>query len=192
MKTIIVATHNRSKLREISEMLPEYEIKSPSDFSLNEDIEETGKTFFENAFIKAKYVSEKLNLPALADDSGLCVNALNNAPGIMSARYAGDNKDESNNALLLKNLEGVIDRSAEFICCMVYYKPNGEYFTETGKCEGRILLEKDGENGFGYDPLFFSKELNKSMGKASKEEKNSVSHRGKALKKIIKKIREEI
>lgn len=191
MKTIVVATHNKHKLKEIAEMLTDYLVKSPFDFGLTEDIEETGLTFFENAFIKAKYVSERLNLPALSDDSGLCVKALSGAPGVMSARYAGDKKDSSNNALLLKNLEGITDRTAEFICCMVYYKPDGSYITETGKCEGSILYENEGENGFGYDPIFFSKELGKSLGRASDEEKNSVSHRANALKKIIQRIKED-
>lgn len=186
-KKIVVASGNAHKIKEIAAMLPDYEIVGYKQFA-DFEIEETGKTFYDNALIKAKSVAERLNLPALADDSGLCVDALNGAPGIYSARYAGDGIDEHNNELLLKNMKGVTDRRAKFVCCMVYYDVNGEILSATGEVKGEILTERQGENGFGYDPIFYSYELAKPMGKASAEEKNSVSHRHRALTEIIKKI----
>lgn len=188
-KKIVVASGNAHKIKEIAAMLPDYEIVGYKQFA-DFEIEETGKTFYDNALIKAKSVAERLNLPALADDSGLCVDALNGAPGIYSARYAGDGIDEHNNELLLKNMKGVTDRRAKFVCCMVYYDVNGEILSATGEVKGEILTERQGENGFGYDPIFYSYELAKPMGKASAEEKNSVSHRHRALTEIIKKIEE--
>lgn len=188
-KKIVVASGNAHKIKEIAAMLPDYEIVGYKQFA-DFEIEETGKTFYDNALIKAKSVAERLNLPALADDSGLCVDALNGAPGIYSARYAGDGVDEHNNELLLKNMKGVTDRRAKFVCCMVYYDVNGEILSATGEVKGEILTERQGENGFGYDPIFYSYELAKPMGKASAEEKNSVSHRHRALTEIIKKIEE--
>ena len=188
-KKIVVASGNAHKIKEIAAMLPDYEIVGYKQFA-DFEIEETGKTFYDNALIKAKSVAERLNLPALADDSGLCVDALNGAPGIYSARYAGDGVDEHNNELLLKNMKGVTDRRAKFVCCMVYYDVNGEILSATGEVKGEILTERQGEHGFGYDPIFYSYELAKPMGKASAEEKNSVSHRHRALTEIIKKIEE--
>ncbi len=188
-KKIVVASGNAHKIKEIAAMLPDYEIVGYKQFA-DFEIEETGKTFYDNALIKAKSVAERLNLPALADDSGLCVDVLKGAPGIYSARYAGDGIDEHNNELLLKNMKGVTDRRAKFVCCMVYYDVNGEILSATGEVKGEILTERQGENGFGYDPIFYSYELAKPMGKASAEEKNSVSHRHRALTEIIKKIEE--
>ena len=189
VKKIVVATGNENKLKEIAEMLPDYEIVGYKRF-FDEEIEETGETFYENALIKAKTVAERLKVPALADDSGLCVKALNGAPGVKSARYAGDGKDESNIDLLLENMKGVKKRNASFICCMVYYSERGDILTATGEVKGEIMKEKRGNNGFGYDPVFFSYELGKTMGIATAKEKNSVSHRSRALKAIIKKIEE--
>ena len=188
-KRIILASGNRHKIREIAEMLPDYEIVGYKDFG-DFEIEETGKTFYENALIKAKTVSEKLHAAALADDSGICVDALSGAPGIYSARYAGDGNDEHNNDLLLKNMENKTDRKAKFVCCMVYCSEHGDILSATGEVKGEILTERQGKNGFGYDPIFYSYELGKPMGIASSEEKNSVSHRHRALQTIIKKIEE--
>lgn len=187
-KTIVLASANKGKIREISDMLPEFKVVGYKDMGLDFEIEENGKTFYENALIKAKAVSEALNLPALADDSGLEVDALNGAPGIYSARYSESGTDEDNNKLLLKNLEGK-ERTARFVCCMVYYD-KGEIITHFGKTEGEILLSEQGNNGFGYDPLFLSYDLNKSLGIASEQEKNSISHRSRALSGIIKKLKE--
>ena len=184
MKTIVLASGNKDKLREIREMLPEFNVVSCKEMGFNEEIEENGKTFYENALIKAKTVAEALSLPALADDSGICVDVLNGEPGIYSARYAGDGNDTHNNQKLLKVLEGEGNRKANFTCCMVYYKPNGEISTFTGKTEGEILHAPEGENGFGYDPIFFSYDLNKCLGVATDKEKNTISHRARALKGI--------
>lgn len=184
-KKLIVASGNKGKLREIKDMLLDYEVISCAEAGFTGDIEETGSTFYENALIKAKTVAEALGLPALADDSGICVDALGGAPGIYSARYAGDVVDEHNNSLLLANLQGKKDRSAKFVCCMVYYDPvSKKIFTATGETKGYILEEPCGQNGFGYDPIFFSLDVNKCLGVADKEEKNSISHRARALKKI--------
>ena len=188
-KRIVVASGNAHKIQEIAAMLPEYDIVGYKQFA-DFEIEETGKTFYDNALIKAKAVAEKLKLPALADDSGICVEALGGAPGIYSARYAGDGVDEHNNDLLLKNMEGKTDRRAKFVCCMVYCAKNGDILSATGEVKGEILLGRQGKNGFGYDPIFYSYELAKPMGIASAEEKNSVSHRHRALTEIIKKIEE--
>ena len=187
-KVIVLASGNKHKVKEIKQLLPEYEIVSCKDAGFNGEIEEDGKTFYENALIKAKTVSEALSLPCLADDSGICVEALGGAPGIYSARYAGDGVDEHNNQLLLKNMQGVSDRRAKFVCCMVFYKPSGEIITATGETYGEILDKEYGENGFGYDPLFFSLDLQKCMGLASDEEKNSVSHRFRAIEGIKRQL----
>lgn len=180
-KRIVLASANKGKIKEISEMLKGYEVVGYKDLGIDYDIEEDGNSFYENALIKAKNIAERLGVPALADDSGLCVDYLKGAPGIYSARYAGDGIDEHNNDLLLKNLSGVTDRKAYFICVMVLYSPDGSIITAEGKTYGEILTERRGTNGFGYDPLFYSYDLNKSLGEATDEEKNSISHRSRAL-----------
>ena len=187
---IVLASGNKHKIKEIQQMLPDYEIIGYKDLGFNFEIEEDGKTFYENALIKAKTVSEKLSLPALADDSGICVDALNGEPGIYSARYAGDGIDENNNKLLLKNMLGKANRKAKFVCCMVYYRPDGTIATSTGETCGEIMDKCYGENGFGYDPLFFSYDLNKCLGIATDKEKNTISHRFRAIEGIKKKIEE--
>ena len=134
-------------------------------------------------------MSEALGLPALADDSGLCVNALGGAPGIFSARFAGDGNDEHNIDKLLKELDGVKDRSAKFVCSLVLYYPDGKIISAEGETNGEILFERAGKNGFGYDPIFYSADLKKSLGEASSKEKNSVSHRSRALKNLKEKLK---
>lgn len=188
-RKIVVASGNKAKLKEIQEILPEFEIVGYKQEGLDFEIEENGKTFYENALIKAKAVSNALGVCALADDSGLVVEALDGAPGIYSARYAGDGVDEHNNALLLKNMQGVANRNAKFVCCMVYYSPNGEIITATGETDGEILHAPEGENGFGYDPIFYSKDLQMSLGVASAEAKNTISHRFRALQALKGKIK---
>lgn len=189
-KEIILASSNKNKIKEFSQILSDYKILSLSDIGFNDDIEETGKTFVENALIKAKTVSEFLKKQGiekevLADDSGLCVNALNGEPGIYSARYAGEHGNkEANIKKLQDKLKDFSDRSAYYVCVVVKYNPDGTYVYSEGKTEGEILKEKEGESGFAYDPIFFSKEINKSFGIATTDEKNSVSHRGKAIRKI--------
>ena len=186
---IVLASGNAHKIREIGEMVPDFEVVGYKELGFDEEIIEDGNTFYENALIKAKTVSQALNLPALADDSGICVDALGGDPGIYSARYAGDGIDKHNNQLLLENMKDKSDRKAKFVCCMVFYKPNGEIVTATGETHGEILMEEQGENGFGYDPLFFSYDLNKCMGIASAKEKNSVSHRFRAIEQLKEKLK---
>lgn len=187
---IVLASGNKHKIKEIQQMLSDYEIVGYKDLGFDFEIEEDGKTFYENALIKAKTVSEKLGLSALADDSGICVDALNGEPGIYSARYAGDGIDENNNKLLLKNMLGEKNRKAKFVCCMVYYKKDGTILTATGETCGEIMDKCYGENGFGYDPLFFSYDLNKCLGIATDTEKNTISHRFRAIEGIKKKLQE--
>lgn len=186
-KTIILASGNKNKIREIGELLPDYIVKGYKEF-FDGEIEETADTFYGNALIKAQTVAKRLNCAALADDSGLCVKALGGAPGVFSARYSGDGVDDHNIELLLKNMRGVKDRSAEFNCSMVFCAENGDILSATGKVKGEITTEKHGENGFGYDPVFFVQKYKKTMAEITAEQKNALSHRGKALKKIIEKI----
>lgn len=186
---IVLASGNAHKIKEIGQMLPEFTVVGYKDLGFDFEIEENGKTFYENALIKAKAVSQALNLPALADDSGICVEALNGEPGIYSARYSGDGIDEHNNQLLLKNMEGKTNRKAKFVCCMVFYKPNGEIISATGETQGLIMDACQGENGFGYDPLFYSLDLNKCLGVASDVEKNTISHRFRAIKALREKLK---
>ena len=188
-KKLVLASGNKHKIKEIAEMLPEFDVVGYKDLGFDFEIEENGKTFYDNALIKAKTVCEQLKLPCLADDSGICVDALGGAPGIYSARYAGDGVDEHNNELLLKNLEDKENRKAKFVCCMVYYNTDGEIITATGETHGEILFAPQGENGFGYDPIFYSYDLKKCMGVASAEEKNSVSHRFRAIEGIKNKLK---
>lgn len=177
---VIVASSNAHKMQEIAQILRGFEFVSMREAGFDGDIEENGSTFKENAYIKAKFIADKFNLPALADDSGLCVDALDGAPGVYSARYSGGG-DRENRLLLLKNLQGVDNRTARFksVVCLCY--PDGKVLFGEGECVGRILFTDTGDGGFGYDPIFFSNDLNKSFGEATAEEKNSVSHRFKAL-----------
>lgn len=186
---LVVASGNLAKIKEIQEILSDFDISGYKEEGLDFEIEENGATFYENALIKAKAVSDALGVPALADDSGLVVEALDGAPGIYSARYAGDGDDKHNNELLLKNMESKENRNAKFVCCMVYYNPNGEIITGYGETHGKILDKEQGENGFGYDPLFFSDDLKMSLGIADPVEKNKISHRFRALQELRSKLK---
>lgn len=188
---IVVASGNSAKLREIAQIFSGYEVISMQETGFSGEIEETGETFEENAILKAKAVSTALRCVALADDSGLCVDALNGAPGVYSARFCGRHGDDAaNNRLLLAKLEGVEEpqRGAYFESCVALSFPDGRVITASGRTYGRILQEEEGKGGFGYDPLFWSEELKKSFGEASAAEKNAVSHRGKALAALAAKI----
>ena len=189
MKTLIIASNNKGKIREIKELLGDkFDVKAMGEIGVTADPEETGSTFAENALIKAKAVYELCRMPVIADDSGLAVDALGGAPGVYSARYAGEGHDDrANNDKLLKNLEGVTDRSAKFVSSVVYYDGTR---TETadGTVNGYIALAPSGKGGFGYDPLFFSTELGKTFGDATEAEKNTVSHRFRAFSALAKKI----
>lgn len=186
---LVVATGNAHKLREISQIFTEYEVISQKQAGFDEDVEETGVTFEENALIKARAASKALGVIALADDSGICVNALGGAPGVFSARYCGyHGDDKANRDLLLKNLDGVADRTAYFESAIALVYPNGKEIVADGRTYGKILFAEDGEGGFGYDCLFFSDDLQKSFGQATAEEKNSVSHRFRALTALKEKL----
>ena len=187
---VIVASANKHKLEEIAQILTDFELISMRDIGFDGDIEENGSTFKENALIKAKFICEKFALPALADDSGLCVDALGGAPGVYSARYSGGG-DRENRALLLKNLQHCNVRTARFKSVICQYFPDGKVLFGEGACEGEIAFEETGCNGFGYDPLFYSYDLKKSFGQASAEEKNSVSHRFRALNDLKSKLYSE-
>lgn len=193
MKTLVVASNNIHKIEEFREIIKDYEILSLKDIGYFDDIEENGKTFEENAIIKAKTIHEYLkskNLSYLvaADDSGLCVDSLNGEPGIYSARYSGvhDNA-QSNRDKLLKKLNGK-NRDAYFICTICVYYPDGKYKIFVGKTFGKITNEELGKKDFGYDCIFYSNDLNKTFGEAKEEEKNSVSHRGRAIKEMLQEI----
>ena len=186
---LVIATHNAGKVKEIRELFSRYydAIVSLKDEGVAFDVPENGETFEENARIKALgYAGILPGCDVLADDSGLEADALNGAPGVYSARYSGENAtDAENNALLLKNLAGVPEnmRAARFKCCAALKRGDG-VITASGACEGRILTEARGEGGFGYDPLFFVEEYQKTFAELSMEEKNAISHRGKALRSL--------
>ncbi len=180
LKKIVVASGNAHKIEEISRIFAGVEVISMKALGFEDDIIEDGETFAENAYIKASAVSRKLNVCALSDDSGLCVDALGGAPGIYSARYSGGG-DGENRKLLLKNLDGVKNRAAHFHCSVCLCFPDGSCITGNGDTYGKILHEERGSNGFGYDSLFLSDDLGVSFAEASPEQKNSVSHRYRAL-----------
>ncbi len=188
---VVVASNNQHKISEIKAILNGFfsSFYTMGDLGLDIDIEETGSTFYENARIKAKTISELTGKIALGDDSGLMVDALDGAPGVFSARYAGEqHSDKDNIELLLKNLKGIDNRSAKFVTCLVLYYPNGDEIVAVGESLGCITDTQKGDNGFGYDPVFYSYALGKRYAEATQEEKNSVSHRGQALKKLKEKL----
>ena len=186
-KIIVAATGNAHKLKEFREILKGYSVLSQKEAGFCGEVEETGATFAENAELKARAVCKATGCPALADDSGLCTEALGGAPGVYSARYSGGG-DKENRERLLKNRAGKENRRAYFACAIALAFPNGSLITAEGRTYGEILFEERGVNGFGYDSLFFSEDLKKSFGEATDEEKNSVSHRGRALRELEKKI----
>ncbi|GEN95519.1 XTP/dITP diphosphatase [Pediococcus ethanolidurans] len=187
---IIIATNNDGKLREFQKLFAakNIEVTSLKNYPEIGKIAETGMTFEENATIKASAVAKKTKLPVLADDSGLEVDALNGRPGIFSARYAGDHDDAANNAKLLSELAGVPveKRTATFHTTLVLMKPDDSKLVVDGELRGRILAVPRGDNGFGYDPLFWVPEKNQSLAEMTAEEKNTISHRGRASQKLLK------
>ncbi len=185
---LVVASGNKNKLREIAEIFSDLEVISQKEAGFDVDVEETGTTFVENARLKAHAAAKALGCMALADDSGLCVDALNGAPGVYSARYCGyHGSDKENRDLLLKNMQGVQDRNAHFTSAMVLAYPDGSEIVAEGHTYGKILEEERGDGGFGYDCLFESDDLKKSFGVATAEEKNAVSHRYRALQQLLEK-----
>lgn len=190
---LVIASNNQNKIREIKQIIGDKftKIYSLKELGVEVDVEETGATFFENSLIKAKTITEITGKASLADDSGLVVDVLGGAPGVYSARFAGEPcNDENNNDKLLKLLEGVKyeDKTARFVSVVTLYYPNGEYVFSEGSVEGHVLSERRGNGGFGYDPLFYCDKLGKTFGEASQEEKNLVSHRANALSELRKKL----
>jgi len=189
VREIIIATKNAGKVKDFETLFSPkgFKVKSLLDFPEIEDVEETGVTFAENATLKAEAISSALNKPVIADDSGLAIDALNGEPGVYSARYAGENKDD--NANIEKVLQKLNDvpfekRTARFHCALAIAVPGKRTEIVEGTCEGHILEEKRGENGFGYDPIFFIEKWRCSMAELTKEQKNQISHRANALKRL--------
>ncbi len=181
---LVVATRNKGKKREIENILKDFPvtIKNLDDFGPIPEVEEDGDTFDDNAYKKASFTARVLGFPALADDSGLIVDALNGEPGVYSARYAGENAtDQENLEKLLKEIKGKDNRKASFQCVLSLAIPTGAALTYEASCEGEILSEPVGNNGFGYDPVFYYPEFEKTFAQLTIEEKSTVSHRGKAL-----------
>ena len=190
---LILASNNANKLKEFRSLVADLDIEllSQKEAGCDFEVEETGTTFEENAYLKAFAVTEATGISAVADDSGLCVDALGGEPGIYSARYGLGHaaSDEERYRYLLQKMEGVKDRSARIVCCICCTFPDGSVIRSRGECEGEILLAPKGQNGFGYDPVFHPLCLDKSMAELNPEEKNAISHRGKALRAFIEELR---
>ena len=190
---LVLASKNQKKLVEMNDILSHLgiEVCSEEEAGVDLEVEETGATFEENSLLKAKAVMEASGLPAIADDSGLCVECLNGAPGVYSARYGGEGlSDEERYRILLENMRGQMTRAAKFVSVITCCFPNGDVLTARGECPGTIAYAPMGEGGFGYDPVFFLPELKKTFAQLSAEEKNAISHRGKALEAFKEKLEE--
>jgi XTP/dITP diphosphohydrolase len=189
----VLASNNKNKLREMGQLLVQMNIEliSKRDAGCDFEVEETGTTFEENAYLKAIAVTNATGLPAVADDSGLMVDALDGAPGVYSARYTGshEDSDEARCAFLLKNLAGESKRGAKFVSAVCCTFPNGDILRARGQCRGSILDAPRGSNGFGYDPVFLPDGFDRSMAELSQEEKNAISHRGESISKFIEELR---
>ena len=193
MEKLIVASNNKNKLREFAAIMGErYEIVSMRDAGIDADIEENGTTFEENALIKAEYVAKVAGCAAIADDSGLEVDALGGAPGVYSARYCGRHgDDEANNDLLLKNLKNVpAPRTGRYVAAIALVRPGKEAIVRRGTCDGEILFERRGAGGFGYDPLFVC-ETGETFAEVSAETKNAISHRKRGITAVLAALEEE-
>ena len=190
---LVLASKNPKKLKEMNEIMSGMgvEVCLQSDVGIDIDVEETGATFEENSLLKAKAVMEASGLPAIADDSGLCVDALNGAPGVFSARYGGEGLDDAGRyRLLLANMPKGAARTAKFVSVITCCFPNGDVLTARGECPGTIAFAPMGEGGFGYDPVFFLPKLKKTFAQLAPEEKNAISHRGRALEAFQAKLEE--
>ena len=190
---VVLASHNKKKMVEMKTILSAMgvEVLSQADVGVDLEPEETGTTFAENAAIKAQAVMEATGLPAIADDSGLMVDALNGEPGVYSARYGGPELDDAGRyRLLLENLRGQTPRTAKFVSVITCCFPNGDVITARGECPGTIAFAPMGEGGFGYDPVFFIPGLKKTFAQLSAQEKNAISHRGRALALFQQKLKD--
>ncbi|GAB1231865.1 RdgB/HAM1 family non-canonical purine NTP pyrophosphatase [Ferrigenium sp. UT5] len=194
MKKLVIASNNPGKLREFQQMLAPLgiEVLTQSQLGIGE-AEEPHCTFVENALAKARHVSRESGLPALADDSGICVEALGGAPGVQSARYAGDSpkSDARNNEKLLREMQGVTDRSAHYYCVLVLVRSadDPQPLIAEGEWHGEVFREERGAGGFGYDPMFWLPQFGKTAAELTHEEKHAISHRGKAMKSLLQKLR---
>lgn len=195
METIVLASNNKHKIREFKEIMKNYNIVTMEEIGFHDEIVENGKTLFENSLIKSKtiskYLKEKgLNYMVVADDTGLEVDALNGEPGVYSARYASDHNPDSCRKLVLKNMENITDphRTAHFTCVVTLIKPDGTTIEAVGRVDGKILDHEVGNTNFGYDSIFYCTDLKKTFGECSDDEKNSVSHRGRAIENLLKKL----
>lgn len=190
---LVLASKNPKKLKEMNEILSGMgvEVCLQSDVGIDIDVEETGTTFEENSLLKAKAVMEASGLPAIADDSGLCVDSLDGAPGVYSARYGGEGLDDTGRyKLLLANMPKGAARTAKFVSVITCCFPGGDVLTARGECPGTIAFAPMGEGGFGYDPVFFLPKLKKTFAQLAPEEKNAISHRGRALEAFQAKLEE--
>ncbi|RUL51122.1 XTP/dITP diphosphatase [Lysinibacillus antri] len=192
MKQVVIATKNKGKAKDFEALFTPlgYEVVTMFDVAPDMEIEETGTTFEENAVLKAETLAQALGKLVIADDSGLAVDALGGEPGVYSARYAGDHDDEANIIKVMEKMNEVPDekRTARFCCALAIAGPEMESHTVFGTCEGVILREKRGTNGFGYDPIFFVPELNRTMAELTPEEKGAISHRGNAIRKLAEEL----
>lgn len=187
---IILATFNKHKLFEISQLIgsTDIELISLEDIGYDEEIVENGKSFIENALIKAETIFDKYKMPTLADDSGICIDALGGKPGIHSARFAGENtSSEEKNRIIIDMLKGTADRKAHYTCALAYVDDKEKFIVEK-YCHGEIIDQEKGNEGFGYDPIFFIATYNKTLAEISLDEKNKISHRGQAFREFKKHI----
>ncbi|MFR4595519.1 MAG: XTP/dITP diphosphatase [Oscillospiraceae bacterium] len=191
---VILASKNPHKLTELSAILSQhgFEIALESEYGLDIDVDETGTTFEENSLLKAEAVMKASGLPVLADDSGLMVDALDGAPGVYSARYGHKSSDGERTAFLLENMKDVPDekRTAKFVCVITCLWPDGRKIVARGECPGVITREVHGENGFGYDPVFYLPELGMTYAELPSEQKNAISHRARALQEFCRKYQQ--
>lgn len=188
---IVIASSNEKKVLELENMLKDLgvSIVTAKECGFTEEIDETGTTFEENSRIKSQAVCKALNMPAIADDSGLCVKALDLRPGVYSARYAQNDLERCQK--LMKEMQGKQDKTAYFESCIVLTMPNGEEIVASGTCFGEIIDEMRGDGGFGYDPIFYVEKFSKTFAELSAQQKNSISHRGYALREFYKQFKEK-